>query len=202
MSETHVLACEDDMARQIASAAAGDRVVMGRLFEAARPSLLRAAEHALPAALRGKLGAADLVQDTFLEAQQDFRHFRGRSRAELLAWLRRTLHHNLVNAVRRYRTAAKRAVGREVAVDPWRLESVSAAPPPAARLEQSERRRQLEGALDRLPPDYREVVRCRGYDEQPFQDIARRLGRTSEAVRRVWIRAIDRLQTLLPRPED
>jgi len=197
MSASNTLDRPGDVAREVAAAVAGDRAELGRLFEAARPSLLRAAEHGLSAALRGKVGAADLVQDTFLEAQQDFLHFRGRSRAELHAWLRRILHRNLANASRRYRGTAKRSLGREVTVDPGRLELAGAAPP-GARLEQYERRLMLDAALERLPSDYREVVRRRGYEEQPFPEIARRLGRTSEAVRRVWIRALGRMQQLLP----
>ena len=58
--------------------------------------------------------AADLVQETFLEAQQDFGRFAGTSETELLAWLRQILLNNIGNFSRRYHNTDKRAVSREV----------------------------------------------------------------------------------------
>src|SRR6516165_8430140 len=58
------------------------------------------------------LDASDVVQQTFLEAQKQFAQFRGRSEAELAAWLRQILAHNLADALRAL-GRAKRDVNRE-----------------------------------------------------------------------------------------
>ena len=46
---------------------------------------------------------ADLMQEMFLAAHQDFVQFHGNTEKELLSWLREVLLSNLANLVRRYR---------------------------------------------------------------------------------------------------
>ena len=60
--------------------------------------------------LKGKLDPSDLVQQTFLQALQALDRFQQRSDAELAAWLRQILAHNLTNAARNL-GRAKRDVG-------------------------------------------------------------------------------------------
>src|SRR5262245_52253809 len=86
------------------------------MLDGCRQYLLLVANEQLDPDLRDKLGPSDLVQETFLEAQQDFGRFHGHSEQELLAWLRRILLNNLADARRRYRGAGKRDVGREIAL--------------------------------------------------------------------------------------
>src|ERR1700680_3345836 len=62
--------------------------------------------------LRGKLDAADVVQQTLLEAHQALESFRGDDLAAQAAWLRQILARNLANAVRDL-TRAKRDVRKE-----------------------------------------------------------------------------------------
>ena len=52
----------------------------------------------------------------------------------------------------------------------------------------------LEKAIDRLPDDYRTVMSLRYQDALPFNEIGRRLGRSADAVRMLWARAVDRLK--------
>jgi RNA polymerase sigma-70 factor (ECF subfamily) len=61
----------------------------------------------------------------------------------------------------------------------------------AARSEYAE---QVAQCLAQLPPAAREVVVLRNFEGLPFDDIAVRLGKSTEAVRKVWSRAIRQLQ--------
>ena len=53
----------------------------------------------LSPALRGELDPSDVVQLTLLKACEAIGQFRGRTTAELAAWLRRILARTLANAV-------------------------------------------------------------------------------------------------------
>jgi RNA polymerase sigma-70 factor (ECF subfamily) len=81
----------------------------GRILDGCRQYLLMIANEVIGPALRAKLGASDLVQDTFLEAQRHIRIFRGKSRAEIRAWLRRILECRLANVRRSYLATEKRS---------------------------------------------------------------------------------------------
>ena len=90
---------------------------LGHAFEACRAYLLLVAEKEMAPGLKAKGGALDLVQQTFLEAQQAFERFRGTSHEEFLAWLRRLLLNNVANFRRHWVTTAKRRASREVSID-------------------------------------------------------------------------------------
>jgi RNA polymerase sigma factor (sigma-70 family) len=60
-----------------------------------------------------------------------------------------------------------------------------------------EQRRALDRALGQLPPHYREVIRLRTEEKKSFDEVARLTGRTPDAARMAWGRAVRRLQSLL-----
>jgi RNA polymerase sigma-70 factor (ECF subfamily) len=187
-------------------ARAGSRDALGQALEACRAYLLQVANQELGPELRAKGGASDLVQQTFLEAQRDFPQFQGETETELLAWLRQALLHNLANFQRRYRETDKRCVAREISLTvddsaspdgpEIRTDSLS----PSGHAMANERSRDLESALARLPEDYRQVLRLRYDEDLPFEDIARLLNRSANAVRKLWVRAIERLREEMREP--
>src|SRR5947209_965583 len=120
------------------AARTGSREALGQALEACRLYLLRIAREELDSVLQAKASASDLVQETFLEAQRDFPKFQGRTEAELLAWLRQALLHNLANLERQYRATAKRRVTREVRLPTESsagAEPMDTGPTPSARLQ-------------------------------------------------------------------
>ncbi|MFM9059990.1 MAG: RNA polymerase sigma factor, partial [Planctomycetaceae bacterium] len=55
----------------------------------------------------------------------------------------------------------------------------------------------LNEVLARLPNDYQRVIRMRYWNGLTFHDIAPHLGRSPDAVRKLWYRAVERLQAEL-----
>src|SRR5262249_21025626 len=82
------------------------------LLERYRDYLHLLARLQLDGRLRGKLDPADLVQETLARAHEKRAQFRGGSEAELAAWLRQILAHQLAAAVRRFQ-AGRRDVAHE-----------------------------------------------------------------------------------------
>jgi RNA polymerase sigma-70 factor, ECF subfamily len=185
----------------LAAARAGSREAIGAALEGCRGYLLGIAERELDADLRAKGGASDLVQDTFLEAQRDFAGFRGETEADLLAWLRRLLLNNLANFARSYRQTAKRQIGREIRLpagsesSAGELRIAADGPSPSAEIRGGEDAAALQAAMTRLPDDYREVLTLRYVEGLTFDQIAERMGRSPAALRKLWSRAVDRLQS-------
>ena len=181
-------------------ARAGSADALGEALEACRGYLLTVAQRELLPDLRAKGGASDLVQQTFLEAQRDFARFHGKTEAELLAWLRRLLLNNLANFARDYRETAKRQVAREVGLpdaDSSKLGGpipAAATPSPSKQAMAHERTEAVMEALDKLPADYRQIVLLRYREERSFEEIGQMMGRSANAARKLWLRAVERLK--------
>jgi RNA polymerase sigma-70 factor (ECF subfamily) len=52
----------------------------------------------------------------------------------------------------------------------------------------------LADALEALPVDYREVIILRQLEELPFPEVARRMGRSVDSVKNLWVRSLARLR--------
>jgi len=183
----------------LASARSGSAEALGEALEACRGYLLSIAQRELDPKLRPKGGASDLVQDTFLKAHLHFDRFDGTAEAELLAWLRELLLNNLRDFRRLYVETIKRQVGREIPLAPGTaatgaqgLEADEPSPSGLAML--GEDALQLDKVLQQLPADYRQILELRYREGLPFDEIASRLHRSQNAVRKLWSRAVLRLQ--------
>jgi RNA polymerase sigma-70 factor, ECF subfamily len=188
------------LAARLSAARGGSREALGEVLEACRGYLLLIANRELDTALQPKGGPSDLVQETFLEAQRDFAHFQGTTDEELKAWLRQVLLNNLANFTRRYRQTGKRELGREVNLPASQdsgaqeIRLIAEALSPSGEAMANEQVEALGRALDRLPPDHRQVLLLRFQEQQTFEEIGRAMQRTPNAARMLWLRAVERLQ--------
>jgi RNA polymerase sigma-70 factor (ECF subfamily) len=170
-----------------------------------RPWLHIMARLQLGARFQGKFDASDIVQQTLLEACRDLPMFRGRTEAELLAWLRRILAHVLGHEIRRYRGTKRRDLGREISLEESLLQSSQrlaamlpdAGSSPSHKAIRREQEVILADVLARLPEDYREVIVLRNLEGLPHEEVARRMQRGVGAVRMLWARALKQLRQLL-----
>ena len=162
------------------------------------------AELHLGRAGREKVEPSDVVQETMLEAHKKRHQFRGRTEAEMAAWLRAMLACNLADAVKALRRG-KRDVRREQSLEAAihqssaRLEAwlVAAQASPSERLDRHEAVLELLDALTALPPVQRQALvmrHCQGYS---LARIAEELDRTPAAVAGLLKRGLATLRTIL-----
>jgi RNA polymerase sigma-70 factor (ECF subfamily) len=181
---------------------------LGQLLERYRNYLKLLARLQIDQRLQGKADASDLVQETFLEAHRDFRQFRGTTEQALVAWLRQVLVSNLANLSRRYyRTSRRdvrleRALQKDIENSSRILDRGLVAPhsSPSAQAAHREQAVLLADALGQLPEDYREVLILRHLEGLSFPDVARKMKRSVDSVKKLWARGLARLRGLLEEP--
>ncbi|MBI3462735.1 MAG: sigma-70 family RNA polymerase sigma factor [Planctomycetes bacterium] len=182
--------------RLLVDARNGSLDAQGRLLEAFRRDLLHLAGTNLDSDICPKVAASDIVQDSLLEAHRDFGGFRGETRQEMRAWLKRILLNNLVNQARRWRSQ-KWQVGRELALEGDGAQAVKhlvdSGPSASAVARAREQQQLVEQAMASLKDDHRQVLELRHRDGLPFDEIGRRMDRTADSARMLWYRAFDQL---------
>jgi len=181
---------------------------LGELLELYRNYLKLLARAQVDLHLRSRADASDLVQETFLDACRDFHQFRGSTEAELMAWLKKILIYNVAKFIQRQVVAKKRDARRDVSLDRHlaavnqssaHFEAALASPAstPSVQASRRERAAVVADYLAQLPPAYREVILLRNLEGLAFAEVARRMQRSSGAVRILWVRALDHLRKLL-----
>lgn len=187
-------------------ARAGDAAAQGQLLGRFERWLQLLARVQCESRFQAKFDAADIVQQTLLEAVRALPQFRGTTEAELAGWLRQILAHALAHEIRRFQGAQKRDVGLEVSLDAELAQSslrlgallAESGPTPSQAAARQEVGVLLADALCRLPEDYRDVLVLRHLEGLSHEEIAVRLGRSVGAVRMLWVRALASLKTELP----
>jgi RNA polymerase sigma-70 factor (ECF subfamily) len=188
----------------LAPARDGDHEARGVLLTRYRDYLLHEARSLIGAVPRAIMEPSDLVQEAYLRAHRDFPRFLGSGEPELVAWLRQILVRSLADQVRHYR-AQRRDYRRQESLERI-LEKPGGTQPRAlaARVprpsEHAMRREQatiLAHSLARLPADYRQVIVLRNLEQYSIGEISTRMGRSANAVRKLWSRAMTALSDQL-----
>jgi len=175
-----------------------------RALDGCRSYLHLLAQLNLPPALRPKIDASDVVQQTMLQAHQAMAQFRGKTEEELRAWLRQILARNLIHASRDF-GREKRDVSRErsieaavedssVRVDGWLAANQSS---PSQKAERSEQTASLADALAVLPEAQREAIILHYWQDWTVAAIANHTGRSVAAVAGLLKRGLKHLRAKL-----
>jgi RNA polymerase sigma-70 factor (ECF subfamily) len=188
-----------DFSPLLAAARTGCRESLGRVFQGCLHYALGIAREEIPPDLLAKGSASDLVQEAFLEAVHGFDHFHGETEVQFKAWLRILLRRRIAKLFRRYRTTLKRRIRLERPSASSGVSGTSREVPddiatPSAQVMEAEQAQALYRVLDRLPDDYRRVIRLRYEEERSFEEIGLLMQRTGNAARLLWLRAIDQVK--------
>jgi RNA polymerase sigma-70 factor (ECF subfamily) len=151
--------------------------------------------------LRSQLDPSDLVQQTLLQAHQKFHQFRGRTDAELQAWLRAILANQLALAARQLGPGRDRTRSLEAELEQSsaKLEALLASgqPDPSQAAMRAERLIGLAAALAQLPEDQRTAVELRYLRGLSVPDVAAQMKRSTVSVTGLLYRGTKALRELM-----
>ncbi len=181
-------------------AQSGDQHATGLLLQNHRDYLLRVVNQELDQNLRRKTGSSDIVQETLLTAHQNFDQFHGNDKRELLAWLRQIVLNDLHHERRKFKGTQKRQVDRERSLNFMSSlvrPLVDAQITPQTNAMLAEESARLGNAMSKLPDEYQQVLQLRSWQELEFEEIGTIMDRSSEAARKLWTRAVLKLEQVL-----
>ncbi len=183
----------------------GDHSAIGDLWDLSRRYLLLIANQDLNADMLKKFGASDVVQQSMIIANRKIEQFEGSTKSEFMAWMRQILINECRQTSRMYQGTEKRDIRREQAIqhhddsvrsdyqpdDPHRTPSTQAAADEQIRL--------VQLALSQMDPEQRNIIEMRNWQELSFEEIGEVIGKSAEASRKAWSRAIVKLEQELNR---
>lgn len=173
----------------------GDDDALGELIERYRTLLQRMTSQKL-VAVQARIHESDVIQMTFWSAFRGFPRFEGDC-GGFAAWIQQLHEQNLRDAVRR-QLAAKRAVGREVALSQPLPDRAARQTSPSQNLYRVELRTQLADCIDHLPLAQREAIKLRFFDGLSVAEIVERMGRSETAIAGLLKRGLSALRKMVP----
>jgi len=171
----------------------GDRAAWERLYLRYHDPLLLAIRCRLGARLRARLQSEDVLQSVVKDALVDLARFEPRGPGSLSHYLHACVL-NKIRAKAEYHGAQKR--GGEAQLAPAALDELSGEEHEPTYFDE-ERFGRLERGVRLLPENLREVVVLRSLEGLSNREAAEVLGRTPEAVSKLYNRALARLATLV-----
>jgi RNA polymerase sigma-70 factor, ECF subfamily len=151
--------------------------------------------------LRGMMDPSDIVQQTLLKAHENLRGFRGKTHAELQAWLRAIMAQQLALMARKRGRQPGRAHWLDGALEQSsvRLETLLASEQssPSEQAMRTERLVELATALTRLPEDQQSAVELRYLRGLSVPSVAEQMGRSTVSVTGLLYRGTQALRQLM-----
>jgi RNA polymerase sigma-70 factor (ECF subfamily) len=148
--------------------------------------------------LRSKLESMDLVQDVLVSALTDLGDFTYKNEGDFLRWLSKIAENRLRDNVDKLH-AGKRDIRKEVRLDNrgpttggrfFAVRGPIDATTPSVIMSKKEDLDELAKAMDELKPEYKEVIVLTKIEGLSYKEISDRLGKSSEAVRKLVSRAM------------
>jgi RNA polymerase sigma-70 factor (ECF subfamily) len=193
--------------RLLTGARNGEPGAVDKLLGEFREPLRQVIGLRLDPAVARRVDASDIVQDVLIEANQRLTEYLKKPDMPFHLWLRHLAQDRIIDTHRRHRLAQRRSVDREqpIARPVWADESsaslvaqlIDTERTPTSEAIRLELQRRLNGAIERLADDDREIILMRHHEALSNQEVARALGLTEAAASMRYLRALRRLRTVL-----
>ena len=189
--------------RLVFLAQAGDEAALGRLYEVYSERIHRILRIRMGKELRSKMESMDLVQDAFISALRSLKKFTYQNEGDFLRWLSKITENRLRDQVEKLH-AGKRDIQREIPLNNNRQSKDSFADTyeplisttPSVIVSKREDLDKLEQAIDKLKPEYREVIIMSKIEGLSNIKIGEKLGKNPHAVCMLISRAVTALATI------
>ena len=186
---------------------AGDVQVLSTLFAQHRSRLKRMVELRLDRRIWGRVDPSDVIQDAYLQATKRApKYFRERPMPFFL-WLRFLVSQRLMELHRFHLGAQRRDANREISLNyaPFpkansamlAAQLVGSLTAPSQAAVRAEQRISIQQALDSLEPIDREIIALRHFEQLSRSEAVEVLGIEKAAAAKRYLRAMDRLRTIL-----
>ena len=182
---------------------AGDVDAMAQYLERHRRPLLAFIERRIGDALRRKVEAEDILQETSADAIRSLSQM-DLSEREPFSWLCQVAERRIIDAHRKYVDAQKRSANRETPLQGGNADGnnlidllVLTMTTQSQAFSRNVKQQRLAEALSQLPEDQQKALRLRYVDGLPSKQIAVALEKSDAAVRVMLTRSLKRLQEIL-----
>jgi len=170
----------------------GDRAAWGEFFDRYHDELLFSIRARLGTKLRSMLESEDVFQSVAIEALSALPRFELRHPGSLRGFMNRLVLNKIRDRAGTF--AAKKRSGAVPLTDSI-LDRTPGEEP--VRYRDPDRYEQLERCLGRLPEDMRQVVIFRKLEGLTSREVAERMRRSDDAVRKLYSRALAKLSAFM-----
>lgn len=147
--------------------------------------------------LRNDDQARDAAQETFIAAYKNLPNFRGE--AKVSSWLHRIAVNQCLTKQRRTKLRGENSLDSAEFTEPENFFSGSSAP--NSEYEKAEKLTLIRRAVDALPPDLKEVIVLKEFQEMTFQEISDKLNVPLSTIKSRVYTALKQLRLKLERAE-
>ena len=166
----------------------GDRAALESLFRQFQDRLLGFIRSRIAPGYAARLDPEDILQETFVRAFQSIHSFRGEDLEGFRRWVTGVANKAVLRA--REKLCQHRTL---------EIQDLAAAneASPSRAIRRRERLDRLQKAIDSLAGDYRQVIFLTRIEGLTLQQTADKMGRSAEAVRKLFWRALQQLRSTL-----
>jgi RNA polymerase sigma-70 factor (ECF subfamily) len=169
------------------SAGEGNEAAREALLDRLRPRIVLWVTTRMSESLRAKVEPEDVAQEVLFQVHRDFEGFEGREPGRFYKWVFRIAENRIVDQAHRF--GAQKRQPRELPVH------TQTSPSWAAQLQEQVAR--VRSALEKLPQDYKDVIRLHRLEELDYEEVAEVMDRSVNAVRVLYCRARKALGEIL-----
>lgn len=158
------------------------------------------AQQGLDVRLQAKVDLSGVVQQTIIEAHQQWTSMAEKATGEQAAWLRRILVNNLTDEARKWMTAARNVdLERSIDRSSANLAGLLGGPAssPSMKVMQNEDLARMADALLNLPDEQRQAIEMHHLRGIPLAEIALEMNRSKGAVAALLYRAMQQLRSCM-----